>query len=616
MVSMRVTTVSILRENQLKMGRFIIRRSLGGGRYGKVFLAVDPALGRQVAIKWLSPVGCNYSPAGSANSPNETSLVAKLDHPNIVPLYETGMFRDSPYLVYAYVAGMTLHDKCARDGIMSAGAALELFSAILAGVACAHAKGIPHLALSPGNILIDAAGVPHVMDFGVALMPGINRESGGDGATRSRCYLSPEHFSDRPLTSRADVFVLGLILYELLSGRSPLKFDGSRIFRDVIANGELDLSDMSRLSLDEKLRAVIWRALSYDAERRYAHAADMKRAVDELLGRNVKAGDQGAVKRLLERMEQQKKFPALTNNLLEINRLTDENNPSNIGKLSNIVLRDYAITKKLLQLANSSFYGSARNGVKTVSNAIQLLGMNNVRTTCNGLVYFSAMKGGDQHLEDVMISSFISALIGRHFAIRLQRKDLAEEAFIGSMFYRLGKSLAIFYFRDEFQQIERLIEAYSLDDEAASARVLGISYGDLGVAIAAHWKFPESIQESIKCLGPGMPPKPARFVEFQQQIAAFSNELCELASCCPEEQRMVRLNEFVLRFGGIIFISPEELVQLLEAAFKRLKEFSPMLGLDLRRSRYVSRVGNFLMNVRPLVKQVAAFADPPGGAVS
>ncbi|MFZ1546471.1 MAG: HDOD domain-containing protein, partial [Candidatus Nitrotoga sp.] len=540
------------------MGRFIIRRWLGSGLQGKVFLAFDPVLERQVAIKWLNPTGGDKPSKNREIFPSEARIVAKLEHPNIVPLYEAGLYRDFPYLVFAYVEGMTLRDKRLQNGAMPVQEALSMFSAMLAGVACAHAQGILHLDLSPSNIMVDKVGVPRIMDFGLAKFAGVDAAVCGDELKGSPLYMSPEHFNNHPLTARSDIFVLGLILFEMVSGKSPVPTENLQVLINAIADSDLDLGDMDRLGLDTRLQAVIRCALSHDAPSRFADAAEMKLAVDELL-ELLEPDDYGVdhstVMFLLKRLERKSAFPALSNNLVEINRLTDENNDSNVDLLVNIVLRDYAITNKLLQLANSSFYGSTGHGVKTISNAIHRLGMNVIRMTCNGLVYFDALKGGDQNLKDALISSFVSAFISRHFAIRLGHHNLAEEAFICGMFHRLGKSLTIFYFQEEFHEIERLIEEYGLNDEAASTRVLGIGYSNLGMAVASRWKFPEAIRGSIKYLDFGKLPKPTHTVEIQQQIAAFANELCELAANTSAEQGSLRLDKFSTRFSELVFLS-------------------------------------------------------------
>lgn len=577
------------RSAQLRIGRFVVRRWLGGGAHGKVFLAHDPLLERQVAIKWLK--------AGSL--PDEARILAALEHPNIVPLYEAGEHLGAPYLVFAYVQGTTLRQRLRHlqraQGPLQVPQALALIGAILDGVACAHARGVLHLDLSPGNIMIDAAGVPRVMDFGLARLAAqaAARFEGcidADFVTGTPRYMTPEHFRGQPLTARTDVFALGLLLYEMLAGRSPVRSNSLDGLIDEVGNNDLELGALDSPGIDPRLHAVVRRALRRDPGRRFADAGGMRAALEELLETNGLAGMHSTVKFLLKRMQRKANFPALSNSLLEINRLTGEHSSASTDALANVVLRDYAIAKKLLKLANSSFYAS-RGGVKTVSEAIRLLGMNVVRMACNGLVFFDALKGGDRNLREALVSSFVSALLGRHFALRLGRPDLAEEAFICCMFHRLGRSLTIFYFEEEFLEIERLVAQAGISDEDASARVLGVGYGGLGMAVAEQWKFPEAICASIQSPGPGRLPGPASPEQLQQQIAAFSNELCELVTRASADQAEARLEGFCARFAGLIAITPEELGGLLQAAFRKLEEFAPVLGVDLAGSGFAERVG-------------------------
>jgi serine/threonine protein kinase len=604
---MSSSILPIPRDQRLKVGRFIVRRWLGSGFQGKVFQAFDPILEREVAIKWL--IAEEGAEAGDTADLSEARIVSKLEHPNIVPLYDTGEHRGLPYLVFAYIEGTTLQKSRVRGCAMPVEEALGLFKAVLEGVACAHAHGILHLDLTPGNIMIDAAGAPRIMDFGLAKLIGAKESGIGDGSvTGSPRYMSPEHFNGSPLTSRSDVFALGLILYELVTGQFPVQSDDLRVLVDTVAHRELDLKGMYHLGLDARLQAVIWRALRHDPGGRFADAVEMKYAVEGLLEPHSKS-NHSTVEFLLTRMQHKANFPALSKNLLEINRLTDEASQSSIDILANVVLRDYAVTNRILKLANSSFYGRTNHGVKTISDAIRLLGMSVIRMTCNGLSYFSAMKSADHHLKDALICSFASALIGRHLAIRLGRQDLAEEAFICGMFNRLGKSLVIFYFEEEFREIERLVEEGGLDDEMASARMLGIGYSDLGMAVVARWNFPDTIRQSMKYLGPGNLPKPANPVEIYQQIATFSNELCQLAAHAVADRRSSRLMEFSDRFAGLIATTPDELLELLQSAFDKLEEFGPVLGLELGGSQFVSKVGDFLSSTQaPVVETGGANA--------
>lgn len=589
-------------KDALKLGRFIVKRWLGAGLQGKVFLAFDPDLERHVAIKWLNP-GDGAKPDPAAACPSEARIVARMSHPNIVPLYEAGSYRGFPFLVFAYVEGSTLRERHMRSGAMPAGEALSIFCSVVDGVAHAHAQGVLHLDLSPGNIMIDASGVPRIMDFGLAKFAG--RDAAGDDyddeLKGTPQYMSPEHFRDEPLTAGTDVFSLGLIFFEMLTGHSPVQAQSLQELIMTIVDKDLDLSALDTQGVDASLKALIRRSLRNDPGERFADATGLKQALEECRAPQ-EPGSHGTVEFLLNRMQRKSNFPALSNNLVEINRMTADDANVGVEDLARVILRDYAITNKLLKLANSSLYGRAGQGVKTVSGAISLLGMNVIRTTCNGLAFFSAMQDGNADLKDALLSSFASALIGRHCAQRMNRRDLAEEVFICGMFHRLGRTLALYYFDKEFREIERLIADQGHTAEDASAGVLGISYGNLGMAVAARWNFPAAIQEGIRALPPGRLRKPATDSAIQGQIAGFANELCELAACTAGEDGHAELTALAARHGALMETSPQGLLELLSSVFDKLAEFAPVLGVELRQSGFAKCVGSFLAAMEPARK--------------
>lgn len=599
---MTVRTRSNIRHEAPKIGRFVVRRWLGTGLHGKVFLAFDPLLERHVAIKRLNTV---HMPGGRARPPtlpDEARIVASLQHPNIVPLYEAGVHEAFPYLVFAFVQGATLRDRRAL-GPLSPAKAVSLIGAILEGVAYAHANGVLHLDLSPANIIIDAAGLPRVADFGLARFvgrsgAGFGSATAGEFVAGTPRYMSPEHFEGRQLTARSDVFALGLILFELLTGRSPLQSDSLPGIVAEIAENELELAALDATAIDPRLRALVARALCRDPGRRFSDAGEMRAALEEMIEPSDGEGMHSTVKFLLKRLQRKASFPALSNSLFEITRLTDDRSRASVNALAGVILRDYAITKKLLKLANSSFYMRGGDGVKTVSGAIQVLGTNIVRMASSGFAVFEALKSGNGVLRETLLGSFVAALLGRHLAVRLGRPDLAEEAFICGMFYRLGKSLAIFYLDEESREVERLADGGELSWEEASARVLGVSYGELGSTVARYWNFPETICASIASPPPGRLTRPENTVRIQQQIAAFANELCELAANASADSPGLRLEAFCARFEALVPLAPADLCELLGSALRKFGEFAPVLGVGPDGSMFAEKVRGFLSMAR------------------
>ncbi len=589
----------------------MVERPLGSGLQGAVFLAFDPDLERRVAIKLLK-LQDKYASAMPLR-PAEARITAKLTHPNIIPLYEIGLHKGRPYLVFAYVDGTTLGKQLCKRPVLTVSEALNLFRPVLEGMAHAHAQGVVHLDLSPANIMLDKEGLPRIMDFGLAkVVGGPDDNPAGSDVIGTPFYMSPEHFNGEPLTPATDVFALGLILYELLVGKPAFKIGSLHGVIRAIAEGKLNLDVLEQIGLDPDLQDILQRALSHDAHRRYADAAEMKRALDSWCEKTLgDARPHGTVEFLLRRMQRKSDFPALTNNLLEINRLTDDDSRASADTLAKVVLRDYAITNKLLKLANSAFYGRVGQGVNTVSHAIRLLGTKQIRMTCNGLIYFHHLQSGQVELQNALISSFVSALIARHLSVQTGRKDLAEEAFICGLFHKLGKSLCIFCFPEEYREIVHLHTAEGLPEEVAAHRVLGIGYGELGVAVAETWKFPETLRCSMRYPGPGELPKAVDVAQIQQQYAAFANELCDLPLMDDPVSPNERLEAFVRRFKSLVATTPAGVVKLLDAALDKFAEFAPVLGIDARKSEFITAAEQFVLSMDAAASGKKRPSTPP-----
>ena len=190
-----------------KISRFEIISMLGKGAQGTVYLAKDPYLERQVAIKALK---VKPGKAIHENLLEEARNVSQLNHPNIIPLFEAGEKKGIPFLVFEFVSGVLLKSIIDQKTALTVSHTVSLMRQILHGVGYAHGKGIIHLDLKPENIMISKNGVPRVMDFGRSMI--IGSEKGNSQNLRGTLqYMSPEHFSEKPLGPYTDVFALGLI---------------------------------------------------------------------------------------------------------------------------------------------------------------------------------------------------------------------------------------------------------------------------------------------------------------------------------------------------------------------------------------------------------------------
>lgn len=207
-----------------EFGDFQLIEELGRGGMGVVYLARQRSLDREVGLKMILQ-GDLASAADQARFRSEAESAARLDHPHIVPVYEVGDRDGQPYFVMKYVAGATLAERLA-EGPMPPREAAALLAPICDAIHFAHSRGVLHRDLKPSNILIDREGRPHVTDFGLA-----KRVTGDSQITRSGailgtpCYMAPEQAAGNrgQLGPASDVYSLGTILYQMLTGRPPFQ---------------------------------------------------------------------------------------------------------------------------------------------------------------------------------------------------------------------------------------------------------------------------------------------------------------------------------------------------------------------------------------------------------
>lgn len=568
-----------------KIGRFEVIRRIGAGGQGTVFEARDPELERPVAIKLI------HSDQITADRPPlEGQLMARLRHPNIVSVFEIGVLGSLPYLVFEYVEGVTLKTFISRQQRATVEDACALMMPILAGAAHAHGQGIVHLDLTPGNILIDRDRVPRIMDFGLARALG-QPQPVAEHTIGSLRYMSPEHFGGGELGVHTDVFALSLVFFELLTGR-PLAAGNSS---ETIIQQLLGTPDLSALAGDRALKPfsrVIGGGLEHDPGARYTDAAALRAALGEAMksaGLEITDNESHAtVEFFLRRMQRKKDFPGLSRSLADINRLTAEGSNASNEQLSNVILRDYALTKKLLQLANSAFYGgSASREVPNVSQAIRLLGFEQIRMTANSLCYANHLQsqGKNTRLKDAITRSFVSGLIARHLA-RQAKLPGAEEAFIAGMFRNIGEHLTLYYFPEEHADIEACMGEQQIGLPAAARRVLGITFAELGGSVARAWKLPGPILEVIEASPDGGPLPGAEPEDVLRNLAVFANALCAIPGMDDMAQQDESLRTLCSSFDSVLPFDEAATHRVLESALEKLRQFAPILGINPGRSDF------------------------------
>ena len=571
-----------------RIGRFEIIRELGRGSQSVVYLARDPHLQREVAIKTLhfsSP-----DPQQNQQLLSEARMVSQLRHPNIVPIFEAGEEQGDLYLVFEYVPGKNLGDYLKLSGPLTPVKAIAILNPVLDAIAHAHAEGIIHRDLKPNNILIDNQGMPRVMDFGIAER--IKAQSNDEEMFMGTpAYMAPEYITRRESSERTDVFSAGLVFYELLTGQRAVHGSSAHDIMNRISSEDVKLPEKAGITLDDSLASLLYKAIARDPQQRFSSAIEMRVALADYLEPDepVASADakQSTIDFLLRRMRHKSDFPALSESVSTINKITHSDRES-VSHLSNSILKDFSLTNKILRLVNSVYYRQAGGGnISTISRAVLVLGFDAVRNIAITVMLFEHLqnKGNANHLKEEFLRANLAGILAKDIGEKSALHDV-EQVFICSMFHNLGRLLSQFYFPDESEEIKRVIEQKSCSEEAATVQVLGVSFEDIGVGIARTWGFPNLIVNSMRKMPPGAVRKANTVEERMRILSDFSNSLCTMISDVEPEQRQKELRKLTMRFGENITLSEQALRETMEKSFQEAAQFAAIIGVNLKQSAF------------------------------
>jgi serine/threonine-protein kinase len=264
------------------VGNYRITGKLGEGGMGAVYRAVDTMIQREVAIKALRPE-IAAQPDVLERFRSEAVLLAKLNHPAVAQLYaffsETGQF----YMVMEYVAGDTFERVIQKQGAIDWQKALAYLIQILDGISHAHSNGILHRDLKPANVMLTPGGKIKLMDFGIAQALGGARMTRQGRIIGTLEYLAPERIQGKPADARSDLYSVGVMLFEMLSGRLPFQSDSEyELLQAHIQQPVPPLGSLG-VKVPTEVEAIMRKALEKDPANRYSDAEDFASAVAALL---------------------------------------------------------------------------------------------------------------------------------------------------------------------------------------------------------------------------------------------------------------------------------------------------------------------------------------------
>jgi len=259
-------------------GRYRIDVQVGRGGMAHVYRATDTVLGRTVAVKVLNP---DYAsdPAFVERFRREARAAARLNHPNVVAVFDTGSDGDLHYIVMELVEGTTLADVLSADGPLDPARAASIAERIAEALAFAHSNGLVHRDVKPANVMITPAGQVKVMDFGIARLATAHTITQTSTVFGTAAYLAPEQAQGERVDGRADVYALGVVLYEMLAGRVPFEADSALAVASKHVFEEPEPPSSVRPGVPAPLEAVTMRALEKDPAKRYQDAGGMAAAL-------------------------------------------------------------------------------------------------------------------------------------------------------------------------------------------------------------------------------------------------------------------------------------------------------------------------------------------------
>lgn len=263
-----------------KIGRYEVVGELARGGMGLIFLARDPYIQRRVVVKVLM-YSRTLDDLYREFFQREAEVIATLEHPAIVPIYDFGWYGKQPYIVMRYMSGGSLDDRLQKEELKQSGIA-HILKRMADALDAAHAKGIVHRDVKPSNILFDSTGEVFLSDFGIAKSKPISDED-GDWLVGSPAFMSPEQIKGDLVDGRADVYALGITLYRLLTGELP--FSGNSRTELIKAHVECPVPDVRLIKdhIPSVWQEVVSRAMAKDPDDRYATAGDFARDVNEIV---------------------------------------------------------------------------------------------------------------------------------------------------------------------------------------------------------------------------------------------------------------------------------------------------------------------------------------------
>jgi HD-like signal output (HDOD) protein len=298
---------------------------------------------------------------------------------------------------------------------------------------------------------------------------------------------------------------------------------------------------------------------------------------------SASAGDADPLRTRLSRILEGGDFPALSRQIIDTLGAMDDDAAS-LQRLANVVLREYSLTLSVVRTANSVHYRRGARPIQSATHAMMMLGARTVRQLAGSLLLFENYARKSPELKELMLLSLLTANHARATALRMQLQD-PEEAHLCGMFRNLGEVIIAAYFPEDYRQVKTLMTDGGLNEAAATKRVLGFQFNDLGVEVSRHWGMPDSVVQGIRA-------RATASASMQAAITAFSHDLTQAlykTELSPSELAQA-VESVVEQHGAKVKMSREQIGGVVTDALEETRELfvNPAIATDRLRFRQLA----------------------------
>jgi eukaryotic-like serine/threonine-protein kinase len=278
-----------------ELGRYKILQELGQGAMGTVYKAVDPIIDRTVAIKTIKlDLSVTELAEYEGRFQQEIKATGKLTHPNIVTIFDVGRSEKIAYMAMEFLEGRELKEIIASGELLQLDQTADVIAQIADGLAFAHERGVIHRDIKPSNIMVLKTGLAKITDFGIARLPNASVKTMTGMILGSPRYMSPEQVIGSQLDHRSDIFSLGVVLYEALTGIAPFDGDNVNAIMYATVNTTQLAPSKHNPAIPQIMDLIVAKALAKDVESRYSDArqmsADLREVWKQVLGARAASG--------------------------------------------------------------------------------------------------------------------------------------------------------------------------------------------------------------------------------------------------------------------------------------------------------------------------------------